>query len=314
MDSRKTLFYIYITDGYSFRNTIGIVKSETDYATMILSPDTIEISFANGSKSVSHMIELNTRLLNIYRYKILDSDGNLAKEFPIVFETNQMFNTTKGIGRRDSIVIFWVVGDNKLNVKPMKANTKDPGRVSSLFVDIVNMEASKCPITNFYKNEPNVRVQAKDFADICSQANTLKCSTLEIVGENNSVTFRSMMPNNAMASFNRFVSQNEITNESDANSGTLANMEEIDNIIENLRTTDGSFQSSSGLSLNIIKNEDLLTVKVPITTVKALSKIHNISPNGSFISFFFAEGKPTKIESPIGTYGTYSICLRNNRV
>ena len=62
-----------------------------------------------------------------------------------------------------------------------------------------------------------------------------------------------------------------------------------------------------------MKTEDLMTVKVPIGTVKALSKIHNISPPGTQLRFYFSEGKPTKLESPIGTYGTYTICLRNAR-
>jgi hypothetical protein len=312
MDASQTLFLIHIMDGYSFRNTIGIIKSETDYATMVLSPRSIDISFINSSKCAVHKININTQELTMYRYNIRDVDGNLLPEYPIAFDTNEMFNTTKGIGRRDGIRLYWLAGDTKINVQPMKSNTKDPGRASALFVNILNMEYTRYDISGGHSVEPNVRVQAKDFADLCSQANTLKCSVLEIIGCSNGVTFKGIMPNQTMASINRFQSQTDVPK-------TLAvatNMDEIDNIIGSLRVGDGPgpvAASSSGLSLNVMKSEDFMTVRVPISTVKALSKIHNISPAGTLLRFYFAEGKPTKLESPIGTYGVYTICLRNGR-
>lgn len=310
MDVSQTLFLMHITDGYSFRNTIGIIKSETDYATMVLSPKSIEISFINSSKCAVHKIVINTQELTMYRYNIRDAEGNLLPEYAIAFETNEMFNTTKGIGRRDGIRLYWAAGDSRINVQPMKSNTKDPGRASALFVQILNMEYIRYDIPGGYGVEPSVRVQAKEFADLCSQANSLKCSMLEIIGCNNAVTFKGMMPNNTMASINQFRSQTEVTR----SIPTLSNMDEIDHILGNLRfDMPSGAASSSGISLNIMRNEDLMTVRVPITTVKALSKIHNISPSGTQLRFYFAEGKPTKVESPIGTYGIYTICLRNGR-
>ena len=296
-------------DGYSFRNTIGIIKSETDYATMVLSPKMIEISFVNTSKCAVHKIIINTAELAMYRYNIRDSDGNLLPEYPIAFETNEIFNTTKGIGRRDGIRLYWLEGDTRFNVQPVKTSAKDPGRASALFVKILNMEYNRYDVSGSYNFEPNVRVQAKDFADLCSQASSLKCSALEIVGQNNSVTFKGMMPNNTMASINKFVSQCQVPKCLIGPS----NLSEIDNLLVNIRSIETPMPNSSGLSLNIIKSEDLMTVKVPISTVKALSKIHNISPPGSLLRFYFSEGKPTKLESPIGIYGTYTICLRNPR-
>jgi len=310
MDVSQTLFIAHIMDGYSFRNTIGIIKNETDSAMMVLSPTEIEISFINSSKGAVHKIVLKAPELTMYRYNIRNSEGKLEPQFPVGFETNEFFNTTKGIGRRDGIRLYWLSGDSKINVQPIKTSTKDPGRASALFVNILNMEYTKYDLPTGYSSEPNVRVQAKDFADLCSQANTLKCSILEIVGNRNSVTFKGILPNNTMASINKFTSQTTIQKSAD----DPVNMDEIDSIIDNLRVEDAPMMASSGLSLNIVKSEDLMTVRIPISTVKALSKIHNISPAGTLLKFYFAEGKPTKVESPIGTYGQYSICLRNNKV
>ena len=72
----QTLFLVHIMDGYSFRNTIGIIKNETDYATMVLSPNGIEISFINTSKCAIHKIVLDTRELTMYRYNFVDEKGH----------------------------------------------------------------------------------------------------------------------------------------------------------------------------------------------------------------------------------------------
>lgn len=310
MDTSQPLFLIHIMDGYSFRNTIGIIKSETEYATAVLSEKEIEISFMNSSKCAVHKISLNTQEFTMYRYNVRDQAGNLLPEYPIAFETNEMFNTTKSIGRRDGIRLYWLQGDNRINVQPIKTTTKDPGRAGALFVKILTMEHVRYD-TGTYSPEPNVRVQSKDFADLCSQANTLKCTSLDIVGHSNAVTFRGILANQTVASVSRFVSQTETPKAP----RSATNIDEIDNLIGQLRFGDAPQANSvtSGLSLNIVKSEDLMTVKVPISTVKALSKIHNISPSGTLLRFYFAESKPTKLESPIGTYGSYTIYLRNPR-
>lgn len=295
MDISQTLFLMHIMDGYSFRNMVAIIKSETEYATMVLSEKLIEISFINSSKCAVHKIIFHPQEFIMYRYNIKDQDGNLIKEYPITFETNELFNTTKGIGRRDGIRIYWLDGDNKINIQPIKTSTKDPSRIGALFVKILNMENIRYDIGS-YHSEPNVKVQAKEFAELCSQASSLKCTSLEIIGQKNSVIFKGILANQTVASLNKFVSHLNSSYTEQKNQDVQEN-KKLDTI-------------NNSMSLNIIRNEDLITIKVPIATIKAFSKIHNISPTGTLLKFYFCEGKPIKIESPIGTYGTYIVCLR----
>lgn len=308
MDSPQTLFVMYITEAYPLRNTIGIIKSETDYATMILSERLIEISFINTSKCAVHKILLHPQEFTMYRYNIRDEEGNLREEYPIAFETNEFFNTVKNIGRRDGIRIYWLAGDNKINVQPIKVINKDPGKSSALFVNILNMEHCKYDVPT-HNPEPNVRVQAKDFAEICSQINTVKCSSLEIIGHNNGVIFNGILPDRRVACTNRFTSQTPSLKAP----MTAIGLDRIDEIMQSLHVGD-SFEApvSTGLTLNIVRSDDIVDIRVPISTVKALSKIHNISPPGTLLRFFFTYRTPIKIESPISTYGLYIICLRDS--
>lgn len=281
---------MYISPGYSFRNMIGTIKSETEFATMVLSPKTVEISFTNNSNCAAHKIVIQTSELIGYKYNIRDEQGCLYQQFNIPFETAEMFNTTKSIGRKDGVRLYWLEGDSKINVQPVKTTTRDPGRAGALFVKIHNIEYVRYDISSRFDQEPNIRVHAKEFADICSQAITSKCSSLEITGRNKSFDIKGVLPNNTEAFVNKFVSQTEVDTTPQPNSN----------------------HRSLGLTLNIINSDDIVTVNIPIATVKALSKIHNISPDGTLLRFYFCD-KAIKIESALGTYGVYTICLRHYR-
>jgi hypothetical protein len=300
---------MHITGGYAFRNAIGMIKNETYYATMLLTPKSIIISFINNNRCASHKLLLHTSELTGYHYNFRDTLGNLLPEYPITFETNELFNTTKAIGRRDAIRLYLVMGEDRFSVQPIKGTTKEPGKASALFVKIINKEYVKLDNIGGYTPEPNVRVPAKDFADLCSQANTLKCNSVEIIGQSNAVTFKGILANNSLACINRFSSAMSYYN------NTPTNTANIDNVVNNFNVDiNNAGPPGKSLSLNILKSEDLMTVKIPISTVKALGKIHNISPPGTLLKFYFKENKPTKVESPIDTYGVYTICLRTPRM
>lgn len=310
-NNSQPLFLMLISDGYSFRNMIAIIKSETDYATMVLSKDNIEFSFMNSSKSAIHKIALRSRDFVAYKYNIRNDKGDLVPEYPIAFETSQMFNTTKNIGRKDSIRLYWLPDDNQIYVQPLKTNTKDPGRAGALFVRIMSLEHVRYDIGT-WAEEPNVKIQAKDFAEICTQANTMKCTWLELIGQDTAVDIRGILPNQSVAFINRFKSQTQSTQ---SVSAPANNISDIDDILKNLKIGSGAVSAPNGnVSLRIISNNDARTIRIPISTVKALSKIHNIGPANSLIQFYFSEGKVsnTKLECYIGNYGKYTICLLKN--
>lgn len=310
MDRSETLFLLHIMDGYSFRNAIGMIKNETVYATMILSPKTVEISFVSSNRCAMHKIKINTAELSRYVYNVRDEEGRLLPEYPIAFETNTMLNTTKGIGKRDGIRLYCLKDDDKINVQPIKTSSKDPGRAGVLFVSIENREYEKVIIDDVYDSEPNVRVHAKDFADICIQANASKANALQIIGGKKSIIFKALLPNNTVASINKFVSQIDVCYDEQP----LANMDEIDNILGYLETKEHNLKSSAPVKLNVISSDELTDIRVPSSALKSLSKIHNISHQGTQIKFFHSANHPIKLSTPLSTYGEYTICLRNTGV
>ncbi len=260
----KTLFLANISDGYFLRNTICMLKNESDEITLLLTKDSILISFINKGLYGIHDITLEGKEIE-YQYNILDRD-----EYPITVNTGEFFNATKSIGRKDGLKIYWLEGQEKLSIRPIKLN-KETGQFSDTYINIIQKEYRKCEFTNdFNTDELCIRMPNKNFTDICTQAITAKCKYLELTGNSNIILFKGVLPD-----------------------GTCG--------------TESQYQSPSSKKTL----EDLNKVRIPILTIKTLSKLHNISHIGSMLKFSFVQDKPMKIESKIGSSGIYKIYLRN---
>jgi len=278
--SVKDLFDLRIDDGYSFRNMIGIFGNESTYITFQLFPDEIVISFINKTKCATHRVKI--KIQYFYNFQ---TNGELDDSHCFTFETDEMFKATKGIGKRDGIKMFYLEGDKKIHIQHIKHMNRDLTHFGALFINIVNSDVCDYKGPKGYSKTPNISIKAKEFADICGRCNTLTCSKLEICGNEFSVKFEGIHASNKKAFIENFASQsNSYVDEHGKN-----------------RLKKDDFKEKMNLS----------TVVLPIQTVKALSKIHNVSPSGSKINFYFQKDKPIKLESKVGTYGVYKIYIRN---
>ena len=280
----KTLFSCTITDAFSLKNTIGMLKNETEEITLVVSKTHMNITFINKGQYAIHDLSIITEELSDYSYDILGHD-----EYPITVNTNELCNTTKTIGRKDSVKIYWLENYEKLCIQPIKSS-KETGRSSASFINIINKTYTPIMLNNEdAMTVPSIKIQNRDFTDICQQANILKCNYLEISGNSSYIIFKGILPDETYGMMSRHTSQN--------NKKPNTNEDKI---------------CSGQLELNIVnKSEDVMKVKVPITTIKTLVKLHTISPSGTLLKFSFANDKPVKIESKIGSYGIYKIYLRD---
>jgi hypothetical protein len=283
--ANRTLFLAEITDGYSLRNTICMIKNEQDQITLLISKDKIKINFVNKGQHAFHDLYFNTVDFHDYIYNIPNRE-----EYAITVNTSELFNATKPVGRKDSLKISLKEGNEKLSIQPIKSS-KDNGRSSVSFINIINKDPLKYDLLNHdYSNDPCIKMPNREFSDICSQASTQKCSYLEITACNNTITFKGVLPDGSYGMVSRF----------------MANRNDEDKITK-VNTGKGQ------LELNIIDSEEI-TIKLPQNSVKTFAKLHNIAPTGAELKFMFGIGKPIKIESKIGSYGGYCLYLRDYKI
>ncbi|HSW76813.1 MAG TPA: hypothetical protein VLG50_07195 [Candidatus Saccharimonadales bacterium] len=244
-----------------------MLKNEIDEITMLIDETQITMTFMNKGEYAVHDLVIKGDELEDYQYHIDNRD-----RYPITVNTSELLIATKSVGRKDGLKIYWVDGSDKLSVEPIKSS-KETGRSTSSFINIIHKPYSPCQLQNndYGIHNMGIKIQNREFADICNQANILKCNYLEISGCHSYVHFKGILP-------------------------------------------DGTYgMDSKHLSQNHNDDDDchLIKVKIPICTIKTLAKLHQISHPGTLLKFFFDEYKPVKIESKIGSYGTYKIYLRN---
>lgn len=286
----KTLWTMKTSDGHSFRNTISMFKNENPEITLLISSTTIGISFTNKGNNCIHDISIRAEDLQYYNYNIAGQDY-----YPITLNTNQFLNTTKGVGKKDAIKIKWIEGWKRLIIQLEKSG-KDSNRASDSFVDIIDKRYNKLEFSNeFTLDYPSIKILSTEFSNICAHISSLKCSYMEITGSINKMIFKGMMADETVATIREHIPYIYTTD----------SYKEIDSKLIIDKIQDNVYQ------LNIIKPEEFIKIKIPLLTVKTLSKLQNISPNGSLLKFYFVPNKPLKIESNIGTYGTYNMYLRN---
>ena len=297
MNPAKLSFIAEISDGYSFRNLMSIIKSEIDVTHLVATPKGLEISFLNKHKCNCHQVFIRGSELSSYIYNFRDENGELLPFAPMAFETNRMMTNTKTIGRKDAIIIYKNQNENKICINPVKTDSKSASQSCALFVDILNDEYSPVTVSPKY-TEVNVKVPAKEFSSFCSQTNTSKCSYLKIYGCEDYVKLEGILPNKATALKNTFYAKNTLASTSS------------DHKVNDLNSVMSKIDANNSTDED---NDKVKFVHVDISSVKAFSKIHNVSPQHTQLKFYFCDSNVIKVDSPIGMYGQYLIFMRSSK-
>jgi hypothetical protein len=272
---------------------------------MILSPNNIEISFINNNSEGLHIINMDPHENIEWSYNPTDDNDNLLETYPIGFNCIDVYNTIKNIGMNDSVRLFLIKGESTVMVQPLKSSSKDMGQFKIFRFDIIETEYTRYEVGN-YKSAPNIKIYSKSFSDLCSEVGNVKCEYINIEGDGESVTFRGFNGSKKEVYINRY---DDLSTTKNSTPKMLAdNISDIDNLIVKINVSEIT-KPKTGLKLKII-DEDNIIVKVPISTFKSLSKIDNISPKGSVLRFYLEKNQPIKIETVIGTFGTYQIYLK----
>lgn len=281
----RTLFMAEITDGHTFKNTVGMIKNEQDVITLLVSKYKITITFVNKGDNAIHDIILTTTDFHDYNYNITN-----LEECPITVNASELFTAIKPVGKKDSLKILWKEDQKKLSIQPIKSS-KDSGHSSVSFINIINKEYVKYEFINYYTLDDHcIKMQNREFSYICNQASTQKCKYLEITACSNKLFFKGVLTDGSYGMISQFIS-----NKYDEEKITKVNT------------------GKGKLELNIIDADDII-IKLPLNTIKTLSKLHSIVPPGTELKLYFEVGKPVKIESRIGSIGLYNIFLRDFKI
>ena len=302
-----TIFKIHIINGYAFKNLLAIINGETKQATLLLTPDNIEISFINDNSGGLHIININPHENLEWFYNPRDDENKLLNSYPIGFVAKEALGTLKNIGTNDAFRLILLRGENDVLVQPLSSTEKAVGQIKFLKFGIKELDYQRYEV-NKYKTEPNIKIYSKAFANLCSEANNVKCEYIDIESDGKIIKFTGYNASKKDVFYNCYDDLIYWKNSSENSRPIADNISDIDTLISKMNISNNQGVGSQGLRLKIVSDDVL--VRVPISTFKSLSKINNISPKGTILRFYIEKNSPIKIETIIGIPGTYQIYLK----
>lgn len=299
--------YLVLQKGYVFRNITQILKNEnTDYNEkihMVFKKDQVSLTVSRTNPFVLHEFIFKCNNLEEYIYDVYDDNGEMINYTTISFNTSSIINKTKTIGKKDSISFKWKQNTNSLYLSKKNPTNINQPSITSIIPCSINPEYER-PIVNkkWYKSKPNIKIDPKIFSTLCHQAASCKNSNLVILYKPNvGIRFDGINSSNTLQFYEIHYFNKQIT------TGLEPLSTEWD---LNIKDKDG----------RTIRVEDSSCIKfaIPNSTIKSLSKIHNIASSGSYLLFYFNRlrdlRKPdfnkflkitTPMEGPCGDYNIY---------
>lgn len=205
--SNRVILSATFGEAYTFRHAVAIMHREIAQACFTFTEHEIYIGFSNNQNCIIHNITINTRELKDYVYNIVDQNGVLVPSYNIGFDTTQLYQFTKSINRRDGLKIY-LLAESQLDVLcifPLRTGVKDANKINAFFLKIMHVKQVIIDQgSGVNSTEPNVKIQAKEFTDVCGQAIDTKCAYVEIIGYPKGIIFRGILSDKQEAFISRF--------------------------------------------------------------------------------------------------------------
>lgn len=222
--------------------------------------------------SVINQQKYATIELKIKTSELQEYQYNLEDEaYPIGLSTQSMMVATKPIGRRDGVKIYMLKSEPILYVQTVTSSSGGRNSQPVSKIHEVAIDGHQC-----YEIPPFLR--GEDDPNVCIQAKdfSLMC---------NSMNIHKCVKVEAHPYRNGIMFIGIDGNDSDVRHEPFGNVPPD--------------QAPEG------------SIRIPIKTIKALAKINAFSAAISRIKIYYQEKSPLKIVSQVGTYGTFTIMLRD---
>lgn len=287
LDPEVPLIHAEFTDAYSFRSLVEYLNLTNDSGNLIFTPKGIYYSRENDGGQVLNDLLIYTHELTRYEY-------NIEKEkFIVGLNILQFKGATKKIGKKDiarlSIfpagVCLQVIGSPKNS----SGDDMDLIRTQRLNHNIYSMEGYQAD------DEPNFTESMQKFTAACSDQASCKDEFITVIGLEHGIIMEARQGGNLRASIKCL---GQIDDTASLGSSGLSD----------------KTRGSGGKNIRIVKKHpnEIVRYRIPRRIISALSKLTNISPNGT-IKFYLQPNLPIKASIHVSTYGKLSIYLRNNK-
>jgi hypothetical protein len=305
IDPRGT-FYAEFSDGYTFRNLFEYLRLTNLDAVIKLYPDRIIYEQMSEDQIILNKFIIKTHELTDYQF------SSATDEIIVSVSLVKFRGVSKNIAKKDRCSIFKEPDNPTLYVQIFNANNQSNGEASGIFpVETQEVEITEYQDTPFQRStkNPNCTIYQGEFAKMCTSMLSVKSSHVNIHCLDKGVIFKGAKPDGSFGYIKDFGKVRE-----EQNKMVRSKL----NLIKNINTFDNMPIRSSTVpapKLRIGEFGELARFSIPMDKIRALSKLHNISPMGAIK--IYAEDdkeKPLRLICNIGSYGKLYVYIRHTNI
>lgn len=283
LEDGELLFSAQIDEAYHFRNLFEYLRVVNIDGNIRFTKDSIEYECANGIRTILNRFVIRTSDIPYYF-------NDVYSEVLVGINIGAFARTTKNIGKKDAFKLFMVKGINKIFYEIVTTTNSGMTTQSSGSIDVKEVDEIQINFPEF-EDAPIQSMSINNFCHNCSVLANLRCTRVRIVAFKHGMKFEGIDHYDQVQNVQRFYP---------------SKMQLIENKLDNT------------MSVLINKNavdaklgELLQTVRVPMLTIKWISKLSNISSHNDRILVHANIDKPIRLSGNIGFYGRFEIYLKN---
>lgn len=286
--SDKMLISAYFNDGYSLRNMLGFYRQTCPRSNIVFTPKQIIIKEEDANSTILADCTIETDELTEYDYNVVDSEGKQLGAMACGFMTLDMQKATKMVGKKDAIRLYTMSEKHpKIYIQVIHSSSKSDSNVGLRIVPIIDVPYEPFEDIEYERDVPNARTTSSDYAKICGDFSTQKCTVTSVIGYPNGIVLKGY-ESDIMKCLESY--------------GTVPKMDKL-------------ISTTPSPSSELDENDDeepveVNRVNINAKIIRAMTKFNNLSPAG-VIKFFMEEDMPLKIVSHVGSYGKLVLYIKN---
>lgn len=302
----EPVFFAEFNESYSFRNLVEYLKNTNVEGNFVFTKDLITYTRADASNTILNEVIIRGCDLTYYIY------NSPLPEIIIGLTIANLRRITKPIGKKDSVRLYMLPSDPLLYIQIISVNTKALSRNNANFVKPQLCDTIEYDPGTYTRSEdsPNCTIPVMDFCRMCTAHNSLQNSFVTVRGLPRGVIFEGIIDGDITGRIDKFGIVDNIGNGaadpvsiSDNNPAIFSEIR-----LDKIKAPTGK---APKLVIQTAAEAAEIRLKIKVSTIKALSKLNNLSTSGGIIKIYIEKDLPIKLVCNIGTYGKLIIYLRD---
>ena len=291
-------FFATFIDGCSFRYLIEYLRLISLEGTFIFHKNYITYAEGDDDHTILNIVKIKTYELTDYEFSSFN-DKIIAN-----INLSDLRNKTRTVGKKEQLDIYRRAEEPSNLYIQVRSQEKSSGDNPVFYC--MSMKSDKLveydlPEYNRGKRNPNCTIYQSDFSKVCKALVANKCSYVEFLGYDKGIVIKGYSVEGKIAMVKEYGKRNQHNSESKSSAAkSILDIQGKTLIKPNKKAP----------KLSIRDADEIDRFRVPISKIKALTKLNGFSPNGT-IKIYIERGLPMKFDCNIGTFGKLSILIRS---